>query len=514
MVGSRDSFWQRAQVLEKRGQSDAAIQAYLNIGALSDAARVFANTGRYIKAAELLMTSVGVDLEHVSTLGPDEQRSACTAAQCFIKGGDLNHAIRIFIALGDFRAGAELLEKANRNQDAAEVFLKAGDRLAAARCHAKHGQFVAALDVLLGVVSSEQDYRLACVEISKLATALKDSSHRVKQFALPFERSLPLNPDESQALQRLATLWGPAERSRPDTAATLNGQARHVTLERPGEIPGFSVGKVIADRYRVEAELGGGSFSRVFRAFDLMLNDNVVLKVLLRNADESSVSNFQQELKLTRQLTHPNIIRIFDIGIHQEHRFFTMEFLIGTDLKTQLGSGLSIGKALNYLAQACAGLQTAHQQGIVHRDIKPDNFFITADEKLKIVDFGLARHDRGGFDAEGLVAGTPQYMAPEQIQNFEQVGPSADLYSLGVVAYEMLAHHVPFLSADLQQLLWMQMNATPESTRLSNPDVPEDLDRIILKMLEKSPARRLPSAHALANAIEPIRERFLIDDFF
>jgi serine/threonine protein kinase len=270
----------------------------------------------------------------------------------------------------------------------------------------------------------------------------------------------------------------------------------------------------VAGRYRLEQKLGQGALGTVFRATDLELGEAIALKIFAHPThDPEANENFRQELKLTRQLTHPNVIRLFDIGIHQSHRFITMELLVGRDLKSVLSRPLQTAQGLGYLVQACAGLQAAHDLGIVHRDVKPENFFVIESELLKVMDFGIAKQ-RDTSAIGSKIAGTPEYMAPEQIQQFDSVGPSADLYALGAVAYEIFTGAPPFQHADPQLLLRMQLEALPEPPSARNPDVPGELEEIVLRLLEKAPSRRFASCRQLAAALEPIRQRYAVEELF
>src|SRR5207253_9210070 len=150
--------------------------------------------------------------------------------------------------------------------------------------------------------------------------------------------------------------------------------------------------------------------------------------------------------------------------------------------------------ALGYLLQACHGLQAAHDAGVVHRDVKPDNFFVTGDGVLKVMDFGIAKqHATPGVTVAGSIAGTPMYMSPEQISNFSTVSHLTDIYALGVCAYEMFTGKVPFNHPELVPLLMMHVNSPPEPPRKLNPSIPESLEAVILRLLAKDPAQRVQS---------------------
>jgi serine/threonine-protein kinase len=198
---------------------------------------------------------------------------------------------------------------------------------------------------------------------------------------------------------------------------------------------------------------------------------------------------------------------MFDIGIHEGRRYITMELLKGNELRHLLRKALPIDQALGYLIQACAGLQAAHDQGIVHRDVKPANLFVTDEGVVKVMDFGIARVEGAPRELTrtGIVAGTPGYMAPEQIRDSSKVTPATDIYSLGVVAYRALTGVMPFIHEDAIPLLMMHLEHRPPPLREHNPFIPAQLDQAILRCLAKSPGDRWPSCNALAAELERFR---------
>jgi len=270
----------------------------------------------------------------------------------------------------------------------------------------------------------------------------------------------------------------------------------------------FEVGGTAAGRYRLEAKIGQGGMAAVFRAYDLELEENVALKVFdVAQTSDVLVARFKQELKLSRQLIHPNIIRLYDIGAHQGHRYISMELLVGKSLKDRMKQPIEFRTALGYLIQACHGLQAAHDAGVIHRDVKPDNFFVTDDGVLKVMDFGIAKqYETPGVTVAGSIAGTPLYMSPEQIGNFSAVTPLTDIYALGVCAYEMFTGQVPFFHAELVPLLMMHVNTPPKPPRQRNPRISAALDAAILRLLAKDPRQRHQSCRELAQELIAIRD--------
>ena len=264
-------------------------------------------------------------------------------------------------------------------------------------------------------------------------------------------------------------------------------------------------GTVLADRYRVEEKLGDGGMATVFRATDLELDEVLAIKVFTDGGDEDSLGRFRQELKLARQLIHPNIVRLYDLGVSNGLRYITMELLIGNVLGDELGQPMEQRRGLEYLIQAATGLQVAHENGVIHRDVKPDNFFVTQDGGVKVMDFGIAKQQAApGITRVGTVAGTPQYMSPEQINNFTKVSPGTDLYALGVVAYQMFTGELPFDDEDLMPLLMMHLQDEPKPPREITPEISEELEHVILKLLRKDPLMRYRSCRDLVEVLRRI----------
>ncbi len=293
-------------------------------------------------------------------------------------------------------------------------------------------------------------------------------------------------------------------------ATVTAGAAPSAPAAPPGGEQGLdlSTGSVIADRYRLEKQIGQGGTASVFRALDLELEEIVAIKVFTVVIDDPDlVRRFKQELSVARQLSHPNIVRLHDIGIHNGYRFLTMELLPGTDLSSVLEKGRpSMVKAMDYLTQSCNGLQVAHERGIVHRDVKPENFFVTDKGVIKVMDFGIAKNAQAQKRTQaGFIAGTPPYMSPEQISGFADVTHLADIYSLGIVAYEMFTGELPFIHAEMMPLLMMHLTQAPAPPRERNPKIPVALNDVILRLLEKDPTMRIQSCRELADELARIR---------
>jgi serine/threonine protein kinase len=262
-------------------------------------------------------------------------------------------------------------------------------------------------------------------------------------------------------------------------------------------------GSVIADRYRIDAFIGQGGMGTVYRATDMELEEVVAIKVFQQVVQNTKgLERFRREMKLSRKLIHPNVVRIYEFGTWRGARYITMELLSGLDLEEYLkseGGTLPTAQALSLMMQCCDGLIAAHKQGVVHRDIKPQNLFVVENGKrIKIMDFGIAKVSNGtSISITGVRVGTPRYMSPEQIQGGGQVGPPADLYALGGVMYELFTGSPVFDEEELVPLLLNHMTEEPVPPSERNPGLSAEIEHIILRLLQKDPENRYRDAAEL-----------------
>lgn len=270
-----------------------------------------------------------------------------------------------------------------------------------------------------------------------------------------------------------------------------------------GSLP---IGTVIDARYELIREVGRGGMAAVYEAQDRELDERVAMKFFFGGDDAELLQRFKQELSLSRKLAHPNIIKVFDIGTYRGSKFISMELLSGKSLTFHIKRNLTRDILINLLVQICAGLHAAHEAGVVHRDVKPDNLFVTDKGVIKVMDFGIAKQQaKPGLTRAGYMAGTPHYMAPEQIFSFGSVDRRADIYSLGILAYEMFCGQLPFQGDDMMQLLQMHVKEIPKRPRELVPDLPQALDALIMKCLEKKVEDRFDNCRSLAAALQAMR---------
>lgn len=254
---------------------------------------------------------------------------------------------------------------------------------------------------------------------------------------------------------------------------------------------GLEVGQTIAHRYTILSSLGQGGMGLVFRVKDKDLDDEVALKTLKADGDESVNERLRQEIKLARLITHPNVVRVHDFGESDGVRFLTMEYVPGTTLREMLDVGrrLEVTPALQIAKQICRGLAAVHKAGIIHGDLKPQNVMVMGNGVVKLMDFGVARQRRQAEQVASVSAGTPLYMSPEQARGGE-LDERSDIYSAGVVMFELFTGGCPFTDRDIYEIMRMHLSEAPPNPRQRRPDLPETLSQIILTCLAKSRLQR------------------------
>ncbi len=264
---------------------------------------------------------------------------------------------------------------------------------------------------------------------------------------------------------------------------------------------------VIAGRYRIEGRLGVGGMSTVHLAFDNRLERYVALKLLAEHLadDPTFVSRFRREALSAARLVHPNIVQVFDFGFdsgHHQH-FIVMEHVSGNSCAELLRDHghLEVGQAIDIVSQACRGLDYAHRNGVVHRDVKPGNLLVSDTDVVKLADFGIARAvDQSSITQVGSVLGTAAYLSPEQARG-DEAGPQADLYSLGVVTYQLIAGRLPYEAASLSELALKQQRESPIPLDELNPDVPPALAQAVAVSLAIDQRDRPGDAMELAEVL-------------
>ena len=486
-----------ARFHEERGQLDSAARCYELAGERAAAAALHEKLGQYHKAANLF-EAIG-DHERAGEMF----RTAgelLRAGEAYARADDYNSAIECFERAGDVTRWIDALSKHGQNLQAARVALERGDRAQAIQClhriAVSDPDYPAAVMHLADAYQKEGHIDLAVRKLEELFTTRPESdvpSEAIDRLALLCEQTRRFD----RALSLLEKL-----RSRNATwphLATRVEALRKALLAQTTN-PDLTPGRPVVDgfdegfRYEILEEIGRGGMGVVFRARDRRLGREVALKRLpdhIRNHPKA-IELFLREARAAAALNHPNIVTLFDAAQERDTLYITMELLRGSPLQKVLREKgrLSPGTVAKIGGQIAQGLQYAHEQGIVHRDIKTANIFFTDKKVVKIMDFGLAKMVEEVRRSTTVVGGTPYYMAPEQSAG-EQVDHRADLYALGVTFFELLTGHVPFKDGDVA---FHHRHTPPPHVRDVAPGTPEPLAELVEQMLAKRPSQRVRSA--------------------
>jgi len=280
------------------------------------------------------------------------------------------------------------------------------------------------------------------------------------------------------------------------------------TIEAPREE--LATGSTFDRRYQIIEELGKGGMGRVYKALDTEIKENIALKLLKPEiaADEKTIERFRNELKFARKIRHKNVCQMYDLNKKEEIHYITMEYVPGEDLKSFMkrSKQLSILTAVSLAKQVCEGLVEAHRLGVVHRDLKPQNIMVDREGNVRIMDFGIARMMKdSALTEEGAIIGTPDYMSPEQVDG-KEADQRADLYSLGVIIFEMVTGRVPFKDDSAMSVALKHKTEIPVNPKELNAQVPESLSRLILRCMEKNKEKRYQRAEDVLSDLVTIEK--------
>jgi len=273
---------------------------------------------------------------------------------------------------------------------------------------------------------------------------------------------------------------------------------------------GITPGARFAQRYEVKEVLGVGGMGMVFKAVDSELGEVIAIKSLkqeLLSEDPTALERFKSEIRLARRISHRNVVRTHDLGEFSGVYYITMEFVEGRSLKDLIRTRgrLPVPATLTVAKQLCRALEVAHEQGVIHRDIKPQNMVVEPNGLLKVMDFGIARlaKRQSGVTQQGMVVGTPDYMAPEQLMG-EEIDERADIYAAGCVIYECLTGKTPFVAENQITLIAKLLEEAPIPPRVINEEVPQALSDLVMRTLAKKPDQRPKSATELHDLLAAI----------
>jgi len=291
----------------------------------------------------------------------------------------------------------------------------------------------------------------------------------------------------------------------------VDGAAVAALVEPPVEerlnVSKLKEGDVIDGRYKFIQKIGKGAFGTVVLVEDTVVDDRLILKFLNPNVadDEEMLKRFVHELRYSRKITHKNVIRIYDFLYLGGGYAISMEYFPSHTLGAEISNEkpMDAKKAVTYACDVCTGMEIAHHQGIIHRDLKPANILINDEGLLKIVDFGVAAAAKSGdtqLTKTGYVIGSPKYMAPEQILG-KKVDVRADIYSLGIILYEMLAGNPPYSRGDHMSVMYQHVQGKAPALHENNPNVPETLSEIVCKAMTVDKTKRYNSMEELGNVL-------------
>ncbi len=361
-------------------------------------------------------------------------------------------------------------------------------------------------------------------------------SERLEQIDQIFQSALDLLPEERSDFLNQACMGDAELRAEIDSLLLAHDRAGEFIEDSASDLAAallrervLTPGRVVG-QYQVEAFLGAGGAGEVYLAQDTRLERKVALKILPQAKDREKILRFTREARTASGLNHPNILTIYEIGLHHDINFIVAEYIAGRRLREHLAKGpLPLTEALDIAGQIASALAAAHEAGIVHRDIKPENIMLRPDGLVKVLDFGLAklfqpRDDQTVVDKEaqtavqnlttpGLVMGTVNYMSPEQARGLP-VDSRTDLWSLGVVLYEMCAGQRPFARATVADTLAAILTSEPKPLAQLDPDAPDELREITRKTLRKDPAERYQTAKALITDLKSLQKRLEFESEF
>lgn len=489
-----------AQLFQQAGEMAHAGELYASLGKLELAARCMQEAGKTREAA-LIGAKYYESIQRwaeagMAYAGAQEFRRA---GDCFAKTNDYARAADAYAKGGEYYGAALALVHMKKTQEAIPLLQKVSEsdksfdvsRALLGRCFYElhdYAHCAATLDNhLLGkrVEHGNIEYfymlALAYEQLGELAKS-RDILYRIRTVDVEYR-------DVSQRLSSISSRISlGAEVARPAPIYSGAGDERSVML---------TVENLLGGRYRLDRELGRGGMGTVYLARDTQLDRPVALKFLGSLVDDSDEyrQRFVREAKAAARVNHPNIVSIYDISANMGKAYIAMEFVEGESLNKRIKDAgtLPPREAVNMILQACSALDAIHQAGIIHRDIKPDNLLIAKGGLIKLTDFGLAKAENARITASNIIMGTPAYMSPEQTRDAD-VDARSDIYSLGLVLYEMLTGKSVFRGGDL---LSRQQTEIPPNPGTLAEGIPPELDAIVMKCIEKKPEDRFQTAAEL-----------------
>lgn len=421
-------------------------------------------------------------------------------------------AIRALAAIGDTRAAAMIAQKLESDD---EAILREAITALEAMTDAKSAESVlAALSLVARRQVSPDIVQAATRAHNAIASRVRGrpmSSDADQRAALPLQsgRTRVLQAVPTQAPPQVSQPSGPANPPPGKGAAAPSAPLLGETVD----LSKLTAGQVIGARYKVKRELGRGGFGVVLLVEDLMVAEDIALKLISPHLteDQVAITRMVHEVRYARKITHENVIRIHDFVSFGKTYAMSMEYFASNPLTRKIRRGRKLPKqeALRMVRDILRGMAVAHAAGIVHRDLKPANILVNEEGVLKIVDFGLAAamsHSNSRVTKTGHLVGTPTYMAPEQVRGM-QIDQRTDLYALGVIMYEMFTGVPPYVSDNPMGVLYQHLEGKKVAPSEHNPDVSSDLEAVILKAMAVDPETRYRSAAEMLDVVESLMLR-------
>ncbi|MGH9332130.1 MAG: protein kinase domain-containing protein, partial [Vicinamibacteria bacterium] len=485
------------------GNTTAAAEAFVKAGDFLRAAEVFETAGKLERASECYEKS-GAFREAAEAALRAPSRPAGRAADLFVKAGQPDRAAELYFELGDFELAALMFGKAGRPFDAAKAAAEANSESKMveylqsvppsdpnyhsavrelARAFERRGWASLSQEKLSSVLKG-QDVTSTNLELWNELARAEEAQGRLEEAAAILHRMMAVQynfqgaSERYEALQKLIA----EEKKRSETF-----QSTAPPVSRPPNQP----------RYEILAMLGKGGMGAVYKAYDHLLKRHVAYKVLgeALSRDPGARDQLLEEARAAAQLNHPNIVTVYDLGFDRGEAFICMELVEGETYQSLLRkkTWLELDEAAHWLVSVSQGLDHAHRRGIVHRDLKPSNVLLAADQRVKILDFGLARktsgRDASAPSGSDSMSGTPKYIPPEAIQG-GTVDARSDIYSLGATLYELLVGRPPFTEGNL---LMHHLHTPPPPLRTKRSDIHPKMEELVLLCLAKLPGERFQS---------------------
>ncbi len=495
------------------------------------AASLYREAADFGKAAEMFVQAGDLaSAQDCYRKAGKEKEATLAAAKHFESQQEWREAGIAFYNAGAFLHAGNCFAKANLMADAAKAFEQAGAHYRAALAYYQLRKFEDAIRCLQRIRESDPDFNASRALLGRVFFDMHDYAHcaatlsnhltgmRVEtgnieyfyMLALAYEQmgNLEQSRDLLLKIHSVNTVYRDVTTRLSNVSSRISmGQDR--TLVQPteqsvpvGDQSLETIQRQIGPRYRLEKELGRGGMGVVYMAYDTQLERRIALKFLGGLLEQSPEfhERFLREAKAAAKLNHPNIISIFDIGGTKGRIYIAMEYVEGGSLHRYLQAKgkLSPRETISIFTQVCSALMAIHDAQIVHRDIKPENILIAKGGLVKLTDFGLAKIGDSRVTRTGAVMGTPCYMAPEQVLG-KETDPRTDIYATGLVMYQCLTGTLAF---DGEDVLEKQLNYTPPSPRSLVPEIPENLDKIVMKCIEKDPQSRYSSARDLLSDLK------------